>query len=185
MIVGGNGAGKTTFYEQFLAPKGMPFINADVIAKEFYPGDPESNSLKAAKLAEKIRFRTLQDGGNFCFETVFSHPSKIDFLAHAKSLGYQTHLIFIHVEHADLNVARVYQRVEEGGHSVPSHKIRARIPRTLDNVRATMPLCDSLWVFDNSSVNEPFKSVLIFERGHLQTRCASLPPWADKLVLDH
>jgi predicted ABC-type ATPase len=37
----------------------------------------------------EIRNKLLQEGRNFYFETVFSHPSKIDFVAHAKALGYQ------------------------------------------------------------------------------------------------
>ncbi|MEQ3763363.1 MAG: AAA family ATPase, partial [Alcanivorax sp.] len=43
MLVGGNGSGKSTFYEQMLKPKGMPFINADIIAKEAFPDDPVNN----------------------------------------------------------------------------------------------------------------------------------------------
>ena len=70
----------------------MPFINADEIAKEMYPDDPESNSYNAAKLAENIRMQQLQEGKSFCFETVFSHPSKIDFIAKAKAMGYQIRL---------------------------------------------------------------------------------------------
>ena len=31
----------------------------------------------------------LNRGLSFCFETVFSHPSKIDLTAHAKTLGYR------------------------------------------------------------------------------------------------
>ena len=49
------------------------------------------------------------------FETVFSHPSKIDFLAQAKSLGYEVVLVYIHLTNDELNQARVAQRVSEGG----------------------------------------------------------------------
>jgi len=33
-LAGPNGAGKTTFFELFIAPSGLPFVNADFIAKE-------------------------------------------------------------------------------------------------------------------------------------------------------
>ena len=33
-IAGPNGAGKSTFYELHLAAAGLPFVNADVIARE-------------------------------------------------------------------------------------------------------------------------------------------------------
>jgi len=33
VLAGPNGAGKTTFFELFIAPSGLPFVNADFIAK--------------------------------------------------------------------------------------------------------------------------------------------------------
>ena len=178
LIAGGNGAGKTTFYHRFLAEKNIPFINADEIAKQVYPGAEEINSINAARLAESIRMRKLAEGVSFCFETVFSHPSKVDFVAHAKSLGYRIHFIFIHIENAELNVARVQQRVEEGGHSVPAEKIYSRIPRTLKLVRNAQPLCDTFWVFDNGSLDRPYQKILIQTVGETQFTAESMPDWA-------
>lgn len=33
LLIGGNGAGKTTFYERFLARRKIPLVNADNIAR--------------------------------------------------------------------------------------------------------------------------------------------------------
>ena len=98
LLAGGNGAGKSTFYHQFLEPLGIPFVNADIIAKKIFPKSPEERSYDAAKIAEKLRANLLQEARSFCFETVFSHPSKIDFVGHAKALGYEIILVFIHLE---------------------------------------------------------------------------------------
>ena len=98
VLAGGNGAGKSTFYQTQLAPLGLPFINADILAKELYPQSAEEHSYDAAKLATEMRFRLLHEGRSFCFETVFSHPSKIDFVAQAKVLGYEIILVFIHLD---------------------------------------------------------------------------------------
>jgi len=184
MLVGGNGAGKTTFYQQRLKPLGIPFINADEIAKEVFPDDPESNSYLAAKLAEKMRMQLLQEGKSFCFETVFSHPSKIDFIAQAKALGYQVVLVFIHIETSQLNIARVHQRVMDGGHSVPEEKILARIPRAMANVKKVIPLCDQVRVLDNSRLDQPYQTVLTIKHGHVHAHADDLPTWAKKLVLE-
>jgi len=43
-IAGGNGAGKITFFNLFLAPQGIAFINADSIAKDIAPENPEAAS---------------------------------------------------------------------------------------------------------------------------------------------
>jgi predicted ABC-type ATPase len=34
LLAGSNGAGKTTYYERFLADTGLPFVNADEIARQ-------------------------------------------------------------------------------------------------------------------------------------------------------
>ena len=180
MLVGGNGAGKSTFYQQALQPFGMPFINADVIAKELFPDAPEAHSYEAARIAEKMRMELIQAGQSFCFETVFSHPSKIDFIAQAKALGYQIILVVIHIETTELNLVRVSQRAEEGGHNVPPDKVRARIPRMLENVQLAIPLCDQVRVLDNSRLDLPFQPVLTIRNGAWVVHISPLPSWADK-----
>lgn len=185
MLVGGNGSGKSTFYEQMLKPKGMPFINADIIAKEAFPDDPVNNSHKAARIAEELRFDKLRQGNSFCFETVFSHVSKIDFIATAKATGYHVVLVFIHVDDIDLNQARVSQRVIDGGHDVPSEKILSRIPRTLDNVKAAIPLCDEVHMLDNSRLDDPFKRVLSIINGQVTAGAdIRLPNWVLPLICE-
>jgi predicted ABC-type ATPase len=125
-----------------LKPLGVPFVNADQIVRELYPNDPEGNSYNAARVAEEMRREQIQTGNSFCFETVFSHPSKIDFLAQTKAPGYEIILVLIHLDHTDLNKARISQRVSEGGHTVADEQVEQRIPRTLAHVKKAIPLCD-------------------------------------------
>jgi predicted ABC-type ATPase len=166
-----------------LKPKGMPFINADIIAKEAFPDDPVNNSHKAARIAEELRFDKLRQGHSFCFETVFSHVSKIDFIATAKATGYHVILVFLHVDDTDLNQARVSQRVIDGGHDVPTDKILSRIPRTLDNVKAAIPLCDEVHMLDNSRLDDPFKRVISIINGQVTAGAdTSLPSWVLPLI---
>ncbi|MFW6730679.1 MAG: hypothetical protein ACODUE_02930 [Synechococcus sp.] len=42
MLVGGNGAGKSTFYRLMLQPLGLPFVNADLLARAAFAEDPRS-----------------------------------------------------------------------------------------------------------------------------------------------
>ena len=55
VIAGGNGAGKTTFCNLYLAKYGVKFVNADSIAMTIDPEHPENASYHAATLAAKIR----------------------------------------------------------------------------------------------------------------------------------
>lgn len=182
ILTGANGSGKSTFYNTRLKPLGMPFINADIIAKELYPEAAEDNSYAAAKLAEQIRLRLIKEGRSFCFETVFSHPSKIDFLAQAKALGYQIIFVFIHLELVDLNKARIAQRVERGGHHVPDDKVLSRSPRSLANAVKAMPLCDQVRILDNSSNQNPFKPIITIKQHELVYQESELPNWAKVFI---
>lgn len=156
LLVGGNGSGKTTYYERFLKPKGLLFVNADIIAKEQFGDQAEAKSLDAAQIAADTRYRLLDSKTSFCFETVFSHRSKVDFLAQAKAAGFRVQMIAIYTNDPSLNVARVSQRVGEGGHSVPEEKILSRIPKAYEHMGLAIPLCDEMVLLDNSSIEKPF-----------------------------
>lgn len=178
MLVGGNGAGKTTFYYKFLQPHGIHFINADQIARDMSPDHPEAVSYEAAQLAEQMRLDLVHQRISFCFETVFSHPGKLEFVQQAREQGYEIIMIFIHLGDAQLNIARITQRVVEGGHYVPEDKVRSRIERLVNNVKAAIPLVDRLVIFDNSHRTGSFNCQLEYVGGGLCFQAQPLEPWA-------
>ena len=182
LLAGGNGAGKSTFYRTRLAPFGIPFVNADLIARELFPESAEVHSYEAAQIVDEIRNNLLMEGRSFCFETVFSHPTKVDFLGKAKALSYQVILVMIHLESSSLNKARVAQRVGEGGHNVPDDKIETRIPRLLHLIKSVIPLCDHVTLLDNSSADNPFVPVVTVRNGKIEKLRDPLPGWAQELV---
>ncbi len=182
LLAGGDGAGKSTFYHTRLAPLGIPFVNADQIAKELFPDAPETHSYRAARVAAEMRGTLLNQGRSFCFETVFSHVSKIDFVAQAKARGYEVVLVFIHVDSIGLNKARIAQRVEAGGHHVPDKKVTERIPRLLANIKTVFPLCDHVYALDNSKIDDPYQPVFSIRRHILERQQSPLPDWAVELV---
>jgi predicted ABC-type ATPase len=184
ILAGANGAGKSTFYRLFLKSRGINLINADIIARTINPVNMESASYKAMIIAERLREDLLRQRISFCFETVFSHPSKIDFIARAKSLGYHIVLVTIHLETPELNEARVHQRVAEGGHNVPPQKIRSRIPRTMKHIANVLPLIDEARLLDNSLFDAPFRKIAVIEYGALTESVSPLPGWAKKILKD-
>ena len=185
MLTGGNGAGKSTFYRLFLEPAGLKFVNADLVAAQFKGQQPEEFSYVASRIAAQLRNDLLKEGVSFCFETVFSHPSKIDFIAEAKALGYEVILVFIHLQTDELNQARVAQRVTEGGHDVPANKIISRIPRTLGHIRTVLPLVDQAQIYDNSSQSEPFLGIAHLEKNQITQKMDPLPKWAKQILRDY
>lgn len=178
LLAGGNGAGKSTFYRLFLKRRGLPFINADLIARDLDPDTPEASSYRASLIAEKIRLDWLEARRSFCFETVFSHPGKVDFVARARALGYQVVFVYIHLDSPELNLARVSQRVAGGGHGVPEEKILSRLPRTRRHVRTVLPLVNELRLLDNSYRDNPFHEVALVRQGKTVRIVRPLPAWA-------
>ena len=182
VLAGGNGAGKSTFFKLYLAKYGIKFVNADLIAKDIDSENPEGLSYHAATVAAKIREDLISQGVPFCFETVFSHESKIDFLAQAKASGYKIILVYIHLFDSSLNEARVKQRVSEGGHSVPTEKIHSRIPRTMKHIKTALSIVDEARILDNSSKDDPFQQIIVMKSGNHEAKAELLPGWARDLL---
>ena len=182
-LAGPNGSGKTTFFEEYLTGLGMPFVNADRVARALREaGAPSSADVidrRAFREAERLRHALLEAGLSFCTETVFSDPvrAKLRFLEKARDRGFAVILIFIGLASPALSIARVKQRVEHGGHDVPDDKLRARFPRTLANLRAAVPLSDEAVLVDNSSYESPYRAVAVYRDGRLVSRHPPLPDW--------
>ncbi len=184
LLAGGNGAGTSTFYRLFLAPRGIKLVNADLIAKEINPEHPEQVSYQGDHWVERIWEDLLDQDFSFCFESVFSHPTKIDFVAKAKARGYEIVLVYIHLDSLELNEARVHQRVTEGGYAVPVEKIRKRIPRTMKHIATILPLVNEARLLNNSSRQNPYRQVAHIRQGRRVAVIDSLPSWAEEMLRD-
>ena len=109
------------------------------------------NSYIAAHLATFIRETLLIQGESFAFETVFSHPSKKEFMERAIALGYRVYLYFISTKDPSINVNRVALRVAKNGHPVAEEKIVSRYFRSLDLLYDAVKTSHRSYLFDNST----------------------------------
>jgi predicted ABC-type ATPase len=187
-VAGPNGSGKSTFFAEYLEPLGLPYVNADEIARRLRETDPGASPAdvdrRAFREAERLRAALLEAGVSFSTETVFSDPvgAKLKFLQAARRRGFATFLVFICLESAALSIARVHQRTRQGGHDIPDAKLRARFPRTLANLRAAIPLVDEAFLFDNSSFEAPYRIVAVYRQGAQVSRHPPLPAWTRGLA---
>lgn len=178
-VAGPNGAGKTFFYEAHLAPAALRFVNADVLAREL-----KMDAYAAAEAADGVRRALLKRRESFVLETVFSDPvgDKLRFLKEAEASGYTVVLCFIGLADADLSEQRVAMRVEQGGHDVPTEKLRRRFGRTLKNLKAAVRALPSVYVFDNSDLHRPFRRVAVFKGGRAVGKPEAVPAWFKRVV---
>lgn len=115
----------------------------------------EFDSYHAATLIEYFRYQAITERKSFTFETVMPHPSKVQFLADARSAGFQTYLYFVATENADINVRRVQNRVSEGGHTVSEDKIRSRYRNSIALLESAIRNSDRAFLFDTSEEDRP------------------------------
>lgn len=132
-------------------------------------------------LAEFIRTSLLEQANCFTFETVMSHPSKLDFMEQAKACGFKVYLYFVSLPNPELNVLRVKTRVKQGGHDVDADKIKARYDRTMDQLFSAIKIADSAYIFDNSGAKP--KMIAQKEDGKLNTIGEFIPVWYHEYVL--
>lgn len=143
----------------------------------------ETHSYEGALISSFLRYHLQKHKIDFCFESVMSHPSKIDEIKEAKQKGYKTYLYFICIDDIEVNTSRVENRVEKGGHSVSIEKISNRYYNTLNNLINMIEIVDKCYLFDNSS--DEFKLISKITQGRLSIEVEpdELPNWFVNYVL--
>ncbi|WP_295004276.1 zeta toxin family protein [uncultured Dechloromonas sp.] len=155
IIAGPNGAGKTTFAREFLPNEaGCPaFINADLIAAGLAPFAPESAAIAAARLMLQELNRHFASRTSFAFETTLSGRGYLRLIDQWQAAGYRVKLIFLQLDSPEEAIARVAQRVRQGGHDIPENVIRRRYSAGLENFRQYYaPRVDAWMLYDNSGL---------------------------------
>lgn len=159
VILGGpNGAGKTTAARTVLADtlSLMTFVNADAIAQGLSGFDPESSAIEAGRIMLRRLQSLAEQRADFAFETTLSGRSYVRLLTTWRQAGYTVHLVYFWLASAELAVARVAERVRQGGHGIPVESIRQRYGRSIENFfHLYRPLASSWDLFDNSLPGTP------------------------------
>ncbi len=145
------------------------------------------NPYLATVAADFIRQKLLERKVSFTFETVMSHPSKVELLAKAQRADYRTYLYFVATDDPQINISRVRNRVKLGGHAVPEDRIVKRYYRSLDLLMEAIHYTDRAYVFDNSGDNEDRKHTWLAEitdGSVLDLKSDRNPEWFKRSVLD-
>lgn len=167
LVFGGpNGSGKSSMLriaaEQSLLPD--VYINADDIAKDIAAKQGvdinkiseehyKKINLEAAQKADLLRADALNKNISFATETVMSTPSKIKLMQEAKAKGYEVQLRYITTQDSQINVNRVLDRVNKGGHYVDPDKTQNRYERAMLLLPLAVQVADVARVYNNSFEN--------------------------------
>jgi predicted ABC-type ATPase len=148
IIAGPNGAGKTTFAREFLPNEaGCPnFVNADLIAAGLSPFNPEVAAIKAARIMLGEIEAHAAHGDNFAFETTLSGRGYVRMIRSWRKEGYQVRLL-----NSQEAIARVAERVAQGGHNIPDDVVHRRFSSGIHNFQTIYRFEVDYWhLLDNS-----------------------------------
>jgi predicted ABC-type ATPase len=146
-------APENTFAREFLPHEAHcpDFINADLIAAGLSPFNPEAAALRAGRLMLEEMASRVAQARSFAFETTLSGSAYARQIPDWRKRGYHVKLVFLSLPSAEMAVARVAARVEQGGHSIPEPVIRRRFETGLRNFHEVYkPLVDAWALYDNS-----------------------------------
>lgn len=165
IFAGPNGSGKTSLIDEVrntgLAALGdvfpVPeyFINPDQVAKDLEGefATQEERDIAAQARGIALRKRAIDARRSFAYETVMSHPTRLNEIIQLKGQGYRVLLTFIATDHPDINVRRVMERYRSGtttGHFVREDRVRQRYARVMQLLPAAAELADAVFIYDNS-----------------------------------
>lgn len=157
IIAGPNGAGKTTFAREFLPNEaGCPiFVNADLIAAGLSPFQPELAAIKAGRLMLEQIHGYSGHGTSFAFETTLAGRGYARMIPRWQAEGYHVKLFFLALPSAEMAIARVAERVRQGGHDVPAEVIRRRLVAGRTNFDTLYRDLVDFWALYDNAGDEP------------------------------
>jgi predicted ABC-type ATPase len=154
VIAGPNGSGKTTFALVYLKEGATcdNFINADLIAAQLSPDDPDRQWMKASRILLNEGREFVKQRQSFAFETTLAGRSYLRMTRKLVRAGWQVNLIYLWLPNVDISRERVAERVAHGGHNVPEKFLVRRYPRSIANLLDLYaPMYSSTICYDNST----------------------------------
>ena len=197
VLVGFNGAGKSSIGGHGLTRAGLDWFNPDAFARELMATTGcEQTPANAAAWTEGMRRldAAIAQGQNFAFETTLGGRSVPARLL-AASRTHDVLVWFCGLDSPERHLERVRQRVAAGGHDIPETKIRARWHSAIANLIALLPHLAEVRLFDNSASVAPGEPVPdpvpmgVIQKGRLvwpvaddAAQLARTPDWAKPVL---
>ncbi|MBE0497008.1 MAG: zeta toxin family protein [Campylobacterales bacterium] len=166
IVAGANGSGKTTFALSYATFHSIAFVNADEIAKSLNPDHMEQEKFRAGKIFLEQIEELLNNRQELIIETTMSGKYLIKIIQKAKEIGYQIDIFYLYLAGVKDHIARVQNRVFNGGHSIPREDIIRRYYRSRQLFFGLYKeLADRWFLFFNA--DDEFEEVANFADGEL------------------
>lgn len=175
-IIGGvNGAGKSSLSGVLSAESSELgiIVDTDRITAEL-GGD----RIKGGKAAIALIDDCLAKRINFTQETTLSGVKTLKTIQKARDLDYFIRLYYVGISSADESIKRIKNRVEKGGHDIPSSDVERRYLKRFDDLAKILPYCNEVRFFDNEN---GFAEKAEYRNGELIYKGNNIPQWLSDL----
>ena len=195
VIAGVNGAGKSSIQGAAILKANAHYYNPDEAAARLMADDANLSQVVANSKAwlngvELLR-KAIKERLDFSFESTLGAHTIPALIRDAANEGIHVRIWYVGLSSPELHIARVRQRVAQGGHSISETDIRRRYERSRLNLIELMPHLTGLKVFDNSVDADPSEGqppttqlVLHVESGRIvaPSDLTTTPAWAEPIV---
>lgn len=181
VVIGGNGAGKSTWCARHKDRLPKPFYNADSIANGLGDwNDPKLQSQAREYVDQEIE-KQLKAKNDFGFESTYSGKSRPEIVRQAAQKGYEVDAIFIGTATPEINIERVAKRSRTNtGHDVPTGEIVRRWTAAQENLARTAKHMATIEIIDNSGRKS--RQARMLARNSSTSPSRRTPEWAQNLT---
>src|SRR5690349_11805485 len=159
VLAGVNGAGKSSIGGAMFRESGADYYNPDEAAEALMAANQGLEQTKAHAAAWRQGKRLLEKAVgerlDFAFETTLGGSTMTHLLKDASSQGFEIRIWYVGLVSPEDHIARVAQRVSQGGHDIPEDAIRRRWRHSRQNLIQLLPDVTELRVYDNSRDADP------------------------------
>lgn len=176
LVAGVNGSGKSTLTKTLLKQyPSLMVIDPDAIAKQLTGSATsiDSQSVSAGKAAIKAVQECIENKASFIVESTISGNLYLRYLKKAKENGFELTMLYVALANEQISADRVAARVRAGGHNIPIADIKRRYPKSFNNLKTHLQLCDLGYIYDNS---ESYKLIAHYRNGVIKHH-SELPNW--------
>ncbi len=182
IVIGANGAGKSTWRRHHRDRLPAAFYDADSIAEGLGSFDDPAHQRGARDLVDRRIEEHLDRGESFGFESTYSGASRPAIVRRARALGYDVNAVFIGTHSPDINIRRIADRVEQRtGHDVPQAETIRRWTASQENLVNTAPEFSSIRLVDNSGTAAVNVAEIASRDRPAPATAPQLPRWARDL----
>jgi len=119
------------------------------------PFIPEAAAVKADRLMLQEISACTARGESFAFETTLSGRGYLRHIREWQRVGYHVILFFLGLPTPEVAIARVAERVRQGGHDIPEAVIRRRFVTGKANLDRYYRVTVDAWALYDNSGDEP------------------------------